>query len=158
MKKLVLIVVCSLLSVAVNAQLTDANYVIDYSQAIICGMDEETFAEVETDWREDNPEISGNMIQEMVDKLQDALPFKKNSKNTVKVTVRSITDNGKFVCDAELIDAEQKSLFKVEGVKCSKGGTWGSKLHLMKEGAYNEGKKLGSALKKAYTKYFAEHQ
>lgn len=155
MRKFLLSTLCSLFLSICYAQVNDANYIVDYSQAIICGMETEAFAVIEPDWDKDSPEISGNLIEEMLKKTGEILPFKKSSQNKVKVIVHSISDNGKFICDVELLDAKNTIICKSENIKCSKGGTWGSKLHLMKEGAHKEGSKLGSALKKAYKQYLS---
>ena len=155
MKKYFLITLCFFFYSAGYAQVTDAYYLVDYSNAVICGMDTEAFSVIETDWDKDNPEISGNILQDMLKKTGDIIPFKKDSKNKVIVIVRIITDNGRFTCDVALYDANNNVLCKAENIQCSKGGTWGTKLHLMKEGAHKEGRKLGSALKKAYKNYMS---
>lgn len=149
MRNSLIAVLFSLITIGLNAQTKDANYIVDYSQAIICGMDEETFAVIEPDWKKDNPEITGNMIESLLEKTSKILPFKKSSPNTIIVQVLSITENGKFNCNVELIDASNNTVFKVNNITCSKGGTWGTKLHLMKEGAHNEGRNIGNAIKKA---------
>ena len=152
MKKIIFVFVCLLVANYSNAQVSDANYIVDYSKAIICGMDEESFAELELDWYKDRPEITGGLIEGIMDKLGKTIPFKKSSRNTVKVTVISITDNGKFNCNIELFDSNGRLMAQARNIRCSKGGTWGSKLHLMKESTEKEGKKLGAALKKEIKK------
>lgn len=105
MKKIIFLLTCLIVANYSNAQISDANYVVDYSQALICGMDEESFAEVEPDWYKDRPEITGGLIEGMMSKLAKSIPFKKSSQNTIKVTVISITDNGKFNCNIALYDS-----------------------------------------------------
>lgn len=68
MKKYFLITLCFFFYSAGYAQVTDAYYLVDYSNAVICGMDTEAFSVIETDWDKDNPEISGNILQDMLKK------------------------------------------------------------------------------------------
>lgn len=149
MKKFLLAICCVIFSLNLDAQINDANIVVDYSNATICGLDEESFAEIEKDWYKDNPEITGNMIEEIIDKIGKAIAFKKNSPNTIQISVNSISENGKFNCSVELIDSMHNSILKVNNITCSKGGTWGTKLHLIKEGAHKEGRNIGKAIKSA---------
>lgn len=145
MKNLLLLIIC-LFTTNINAQITDANCVVDYSQALICGMDEETFAEMETDWYNDKPEITGGMIHGIMDELDSSIKFKKSSPNTIKVTVKSITDKGKFVCDVALLDASNTIIAQSKDIKNTQRLKWGTKLFPMKRGAKSEGEELGSAL------------
>lgn len=154
MKRLLIVIFCFVLCSAANSQIIkDANYSVDYSQVMICGMDEETFAEVEEDWFKDRPEISGNILQELLNKTAKYLSFKKSSQNQVIVYVKNISDNGKFNADIALFNEKNELFFKIQNVSCSKGGTWGTKLHLMKEGALKEGKNLGNAFINEFKKY-----
>lgn len=158
MKRVFFTILCIVLSLSVNAQVSDANFIVDYSDVIICGMDEPSFADMEEDWYKDKPEISGKLIEKMLDRMGNRIVFKKSSANTIKISVHSITDNGKFVCDAVLLDPNQTTLVAVKNIDCSKGGTFGSKLHLMKEGACKEGSRLGAAFMKEYKRYLSKHK
>ena len=134
----------------INAQVSDANYVVDYSQAQICGYDEETFAEIERDWNSDKPDITDGIIQGMLKQLGSFIPFKKNSYNTIIVLVRSISNRGAFNCDIALRDEKGTILAQATNVNCLKGAAIGTKLRLMKASSEKEGKNLGRALKIAY--------
>lgn len=130
-------------------QSRDANFIVDYSQGLICGMDEESFASIEHDWYKDNPVISAKLIEGMMVGLKGVIIYNKNSANKVIVTVRSITENGKFNCDVNYVDSLGDTVMKIIGITCSKGGTIGTKLHLMKEGAPKEGENIGTAIRKS---------
>ena len=65
---------------------------------------------------------------------------------TLKVTVNAISEKGNYDCDVTLLDAGRSVLARLSGV-CAKGGTWGTKLNLIKDGARHTGKKLGEALR-----------
>lgn len=156
MKKLFIFLSWFFLAISLKAQIKDANYVIDFSEALICNMDEESFAVYETDWFKDKPEIVGIFLEEILKKTGKLLPFRKSSENTVRVIVRKVTDNGKYRCDMELVDNKNSRLIDIKDVNCSKGGTWGTKLNLMKEGAHKEGSNLGSAMKSAFKTYLKQ--
>ena len=149
MKKILSLFTLLLFTIVLKAQISGAYYVVDYSQALICGVDEETFAVIETDWEKDKPEISGGIIQGLMDRLGSLIPFKKKSSNTVTVVVKKITEKGKFNCDIMLRDENGIIQAQANNIGCTNGGKWGSKLHLMKESTRKEGRNLGSALKTA---------
>ncbi len=110
-------------------------------------MDENSFAVYEKDWFKDKPMITGLMLQEVFLRTGERLIFKKDSPNTVKVTVLVITENGGYNCTVELIDDKSNALFEPKAVTCYKGGTFGTKLNLMKDGAKKIGATIGKALK-----------
>lgn len=94
MKHLCFVIICSVLPVFANAQVRDANYIVNYSNAIICGMDEESFSKFEEDWQKDKPEVNSKLIEGVLAKVGDYIIFRKNSLNTVLVDVVSITEKG----------------------------------------------------------------
>ena len=92
------------------------------------------------------------MLQEVLLRTGERLVFKKDSPNTVKITVLVITENGGYNCIVEFIDDKNTALFEPKPVTCYKGGTFGSKLNLMKDGAQKIGKTIGKTLKAALKK------
>ncbi len=148
MKHFCFVIICSVLPVFANAQVRDANYIVNYSNAIICGMDEESFSKFEEDWQKDKSEVNSKLIEGMLAKVGDYIIFRKNSLNTVLVDVVSITEKGGFNCNMSYLDSANNIVAQEQHITISKGGTFGSKLNLIKDGAKKEGVLLGRVLKK----------
>lgn len=148
MKKTLILLISCLMAITSSAQKFETRFLVDYSTAIICGMDEESFMEYEKDWTTDKPEISSRIISEIQKKTDGLMVIKKDAPNIIKITIESITDNGGMYCNLVCSDSDGNILFKIENVSCKKGGTFGTKLNLMKDGAEKLGSKIGSLLKK----------
>ena len=149
MKQFLLTIVGILMFGIANAQRVELSIDIDYSEAVICGMDEETFAEYEKDWRTDKPEINSIIVKKMLKSMADNFLIKKNAPNIVKIKMYNITENGGMNCSVEVIDSAGVTKVKVDEVKCNRGGVFGTKLNLMKDGAEKIGSMIGRKIKKA---------
>ena len=123
-----------------------AKFTIDFSEASIHGMSEEDFEYMEPDWSKDLPEIKGDFVGALTDRLNGIVILGTNIKSdySVNVQVISISTKGNYVCDAIIKDGD-KEVAKIQGVKAD-GGTIGSKLNLIKDGAEHTGKQLGRIL------------
>lgn len=123
-----------------------AKFTIDFSEASIHGMSEEDFEYMEPDWSKDLPQIRGDFFGGVADRLNGLVTLGSNIKSnySINVQVISISTKGNYVCDAIIKDGD-KEVAKIQGIKAD-GGTIGSKLNLIKDGAEHTGKKLGRIL------------
>lgn len=133
-------------SVAALAGVDKVNFDIEFVS--IHGMSEAEFAKYEKDWYTDKPEIVGKILDNANKKLKGTFAMVKNisANYTVKLVVNQITKKGNFSCDVLVLDANKSEIAKIGDVK-AKGGKWGSKLNLIKDGAEGVGKEFGSVLK-----------
>ena len=67
--------------------------------------------------------------------------------HTVKVVVTTISPKGDYSFVVQLIDKKGEIVGSIAGL-FGKGGMFGTKLNLIKDGAKSTGKKLGTILKK----------
>lgn len=120
---------------------------VDFTNASIHGMSEKAFAKYEEDWYTDKPEIIGNFIGGIADKLGTVISIvdKSETKWLLKINVKSVRKNGSFVCTADLLNGEDLEAHVVDIY--GHGGHIGSKLNLIKDGVENTSKKCGSFLK-----------
>lgn len=133
-----------------------ANIEVDFSDASIHYMTEEEFAQYEQDWKKDKPEVIADFIEGVTDKLKGRLVVGTCLKTPflLKVLVQNVTTKGDYICDV-LVFNEENVLATIKNVKAD-GGTIGSKLNLIKDGAEHTGEKLGKLfsreIQKAYKK------
>lgn len=128
---------------------------MDFSQAVICGMNEEEFSKYEKDWERDKPTIvrsfrsGANLSLGKTCGIGDY----KDVSYTILVTVNTITEEGYIVCDASISDLEGNVLFTVEEVTGGKEPAIGigTKLSRMKVWATLTGKRFGNILKSELT-------
>ena len=121
--------------------------VIDFSQADIMGMSEEEFYIYEEDWAKDKPEVLSLFFGYANKALKGNLilgNYNNDSYYLLALYIRSVNVKGDYDCDLSLL---------CEGVEIAraikigaKGGKFGSKLNLMKDGAEHTGKALGQFL------------
>ena len=120
---------------------------VDFSQALIHGMSEADFADYETDWYKDKRHIVSlitNNCNDIVHRFFLVGNYPE-AKYFLKLVVRSVSEKGDFVCDLYLYDEEDKQVGLVEGI-WGKGGIFGTKLNLIKDGAKSTGEEVGRAL------------
>ena len=122
--------------------------VVDYSNAIIMDMTEEEFAEYEEDWYKDQPAIMSKFIEEANEELGGRLRLSrtKDSNYILRWAVEWIDENGTIMSDFYLETADGEIIAVIENVK-GKGGVFGTKLNLIKDGAEETGESLGKFLK-----------
>ena len=119
----------------------------------IHGMSEADFSAYETDWQKDKPEVVGIFTNDANRTLGDGLTIGHfpDTPYTLKVVVNSVSTKGDYLCDALLLDAQQHEIARIDALK-TRGGVWGTKLNLIKQGAESAGKACGKALKAALKK------
>ena len=127
---------------------------VDFSHAVIMGMDEEAFSKYETDWQTDKPTVVTRLMNGVNMKLDGVLKVKQLSsmEYTLKVTVRDVTNQGFITCDAEVTDQAGRTLFAVKQVT---GGVEppfspGTKLAKMKFWSLLTGRSLGGIIRSVY--------
>ena len=122
--------------------------VVDYSNALIMDMTEEEFAEYEEDWYKDQPMIMDKFMK-INDELGDKLRVSKikTSNYTLRWAVEWIDKDGTIMSDFYLETADGEVIAVIKRVK-GKGGTFGTKLYLIKTGAERTGKVLGEFIRK----------
>lgn len=125
---------------------------IDFSEASIHGMSEEEFQVYEKDWIKDLPLIKRKFIGALSNKLNGAILVGTSVKSdySINVIVYSISTKGNYVCDV-IINVGENEVAKIQGIKAD-GGTFGSKLNLIKDGAEHTGEQLGKYLVKELRK------
>ena len=116
----------------------------------IHGMSEADFSAYETDWQKDKPEVVGIFTNGVNRKLGNSFSvgYFPDAPYTLKVMVNSVSTKGDYLCDVLLLDAQQHEIARIDALK-TRGGVWGTKLNLIKQGAESAGKACGKALKAA---------
>jgi hypothetical protein len=130
---------------ALNGQV--ANLDIVYEK--IHNMSEADFAEYEKDWNVDKPEIEGYVL-ERANKALEGLCYLKMGKEadlTVRILVNTVSVKGDHSFEVQLLDKSEKVQGTISGL-FGKGGMFGTKLNLIKDGAKSTGKRAGALLRK----------
>ena len=115
----------------------------------IHGMTEAEFAEYEKDWNVDKPEIEGYVL-ERANKALEGLCYLKMGKEadlTVRILVNTVSVKGDHSFEVQLLDKSEKVQGTISGL-FGKGGMFGTKLNLIKDGAKSTGKRAGALLRK----------
>jgi hypothetical protein len=124
------------------------NIELDFSQASIHGMDDDSFADYEHDWMKDKDEVVTLFVGEVMANCNRIIVgMFKNTEFTIKVTVLSINPKGDFYCLADVVDKSGQIVASISNIK-EYGGKFGSKLNLIKDGARHTGARLGRFLNK----------
>lgn len=168
MKRIFLFVFsCFVISVAVAQTITINNFPkdlegihmnlkMDFSQALICGMSEKEFSEFEKDWKKDKSTIIRNFKSGANFTLGNSYGVGdyKDARYTVKIIVNTITEEGYFICDVDILDENKKVVFHLDYLTGGKEPSFsiGTKLARMKVWATLTGKSLGSILKSELSK------
>lgn len=124
-----------------------ANLEIEYVK--IHNRSEAEFAEYEKDWKVDKPDVEDLILQNANAALKKVchLNFGKESDLTVRVVVTTISAKGDYSFVVQLLDKKGEIVGNITNL-FGKGGIFGTKLNLIKDGAKSTGKKLGTILKK----------
>ena len=123
---------------------------IDFSEASIHGLSEEAFAAYEEDWGKDKPGIVSLIISECNDKLPRGLRVGdfQNTSYTLVVKIFYVTVKGDFSGDVFLYDSEGEEIGSIVDIR-GRGGRFGTKLNLIKDGAESFGQNLGYCIRQA---------
>lgn len=122
--------------------------IIDYSNASFMGMTESQFSEYEKDWEHDKIEMVSLYYSYANEELKGKLTlgdYTFETPFTLKLIVRSIDVKGNHDCDLVFLNEYGEELANVIGLRAD-GGTFGSKLNLMKDGAKHTGETIGKYL------------
>ena len=124
-----------------------ANLEIEYTK--IHNRTEAEFAEYEKDWSVDKPEVEGLILAEANKALKGKcrLSYGKDEDLTVRIVVKSISVKGDYDFYIVLLDKNKKELGTIRNI-FARGGMFGTKLNLIKDGAKNTGRRTGTLLKK----------
>jgi len=130
---------------------------IDFSDAVIMGMSEEEFSEYEEDWEHDKVEVYSlfyNYVNEVLKGNIIVGNYKQDTEYVLQVKILTVDVRGDYDSDVYLIHnhpgGEQETVATIEGL-FARGGKFGSKLNLMKDGAEHTGNALGKVLLKEMT-------
>ncbi|MBR5899366.1 MAG: hypothetical protein IKZ14_07875 [Muribaculaceae bacterium] len=135
-------------SLAELAKAGRANFEIDYSAASIHGMTETDFAEYEQDWHKDQPQIVMKFISCFASVANGKVILTKNGNNalTLRWVVLQILPNGTTLGELHLIGENGEVLARIVELE-GKGGIFGTKLNLIKDGAKRSGQNAGIFLR-----------
>ena len=124
-----------------------ANLEIEYVK--IHNRSEAEFAEYEKDWKVDKPDVEDLILQNANAALKKVchLNFGKESDLTVRVVVTTISAKGDYSFVVQLLDKKGEIVGNLTNL-FGKGGMFGTKLNLIKDGAKSTGKRAGTLLKK----------
>lgn len=135
------------------AQEGKARLVVDFSEAVIHGMSEQEFAQYERKWYRDKPIVVGEFHSEFADELDGLLLCNSVIKSPYTIVVKYYSINSKGDTSLSLhvlekiSDGQETEVAVINGIK-EDGGTFGTKIALIKDGARNVGEKAGKILKK----------
>lgn len=123
---------------------------LNFDDVSIYGMAEEDFAYYEPDWDKDKSTVVRKFVEELFDPLEDILLIKTSSKKPeylIRVNVVDINSKGDFLYDVDIVNFDGQVEATVRSL-VAYGGTFGSHLNLIKDGAEHAGEKLGRLLKR----------
>lgn len=128
---------------------TMVNFEADYSKASIMNMTEEEFATYEQDWEKDKPEIVSRISHGIEKSLDQKILFGRFPKAdyTLRWEVLHINKKGDTISKVYVVNKQGDVCAVVADVR-GDGGTFGSKLNLIKDGASESGEKFGKYLRK----------
>ena len=126
--------------------------ILDFSDASIHGMTVEDFAVYEQDWEIDKPIIISKFMLGLGEKCPSIrFGTELDGEITLLVKVLSINTKGDYACEAIIMNSQEEKIAHITDLN-AKGGTFGSKLNLIKDGAEHTGKSLGKFLKRTIDK------
>lgn len=122
---------------------------INYTNAAIHGMSEDDFSYYEEDWEKDKNKVYEAFVSGVEDVFENTFYVGKNIKSNYRmvIDVKRIQCNGSFVFDALFYDSQDKLVASIIGCT-AKGGKFGSKMNLIKDGAENSGKRLAKVIRR----------
>lgn len=159
MKRCTLIFIASLFSLTVFAQQLErgsllplqsenrVNFTMDFLS--VHGMTEDDFSIYEKDWYKDKPGIVAKFLTYANKGLVNTLTLGHYpaSRYTVKAVVNDINVQGDYLCDLIVVDSAENEIARINDIR-GRGGVWGTKLNLIKDGAEHTGENFGLILRK----------
>ena len=130
------------------------NLVVDFNKAEIHGMSEKEFYSYEPDYKKDKPGIVGLIYEYAQRKCTGLIHIGRyeDAAYTLVCTINSVSVKGNYVSELKLFDSKGKMIAHVEDIK-GKGGVFGTKLNLMKDGAESTGKAIGTLVRDEIRRY-----
>lgn len=130
-----------------QAQVVDL--AVDFSNASIHNMDENTFAIYEPDYAVGKLEVIAKLAEEFNDekKVGFILGNFPKADYTVKVNVVSVNRKGDMLSNAEILDIDGNVIATISDIK-GDGGTFGSNMNLMGDGCKSTGEALAKRMAK----------
>lgn len=138
---------------ATLAEIGKAKVEIDFSETLIHGLSEEDFSDYEKDWDKDKSEVVAMFIGSLSDGLDGIISVRSNFNTpyTIKVSVLTVSAEGNYCCNVDILK-DGVSVASIQNVKAD-GGSWGSKLNLIKDGAKHTGYEVGRKLRRLISKH-----
>lgn len=129
------------------------NFVVDYSKTSFNGKNEKSFSEYETDWYKDKTEVISYIIDGVLKEVKDYILIGEypDAEYTLTLYPDLIERKGDTEAHAELTDKSGNVLCVIEDIE-GEGGTFGTKLNLIKDGSKEIGANFGKFLKKQLRK------
>lgn len=130
-----------------------AKVVLNFNDALIHGMTVNDFADYEKDWYVDQPIIWRKFISGMIKKCNSIrLGNEIDAEIYITVNVLSVSTKGDYKCEVFITNSQGDKIACISGLN-ARGGTFGSKLNLIKDGAEHTGVLLGKFLERSIKKY-----
>lgn len=130
-----------------------ANIKVNYTDASIHGLSEEDFSYIEPDWEKEKPTVLLKIISQLSDRLQGKLTFglKRENSYTIVINVVSVNSKGTHLSNVDIISPSGEVEASIQGVE-GKGGTFGSAINLIGDGAKSTGKNIAKILSNKFSK------
>ncbi len=165
MKNLLLLASFAMLCLGANAQkivsgslspvknAEKINFVVDYSKTSFNGKNEAAFSEYEEDWQKDKPEVIDYILAGVRDNLKGKISFGEfaDAEYTLTIYPIEIERKGDTEAEATITDKQGNVICSMKDFE-GEGGTFGTKLNLIKDGAKELGQNVGKFLKKQIRK------
>lgn len=136
-------------SLDILADQTQINVVADYSQASIMNMTEAEYGEYEPNWEKAKPSIVAKFVEGLMDKIKERIIFGRlpNAEYTLRWVVMHVNTKGDTWSDVVVENSAGEVVLRIADLKAD-GGTFGTKLNLMGDGAVESGEVLGKFLRR----------
>lgn len=159
MKRYALVFIATLFCTTVFAQQLERGSLLPLQQekrvnftmefVSIHGMTEDDFSIYEKGWYKDKPGIVAKFLTYANKNLSNMLIMGNypDAKYTVRVVVYDINVKGDYLCDLIVLDGSNNEIARITDIR-GRGGVFGTKLNLIKDGAEHTGENLGLVLRK----------
>ncbi len=136
-------------SIDILADQTQINVVADYSKASIMNMTEAEYGEYEPNWAKAKPTIVSKFVDGLIDKIDERIIFGRlpHAQYTLRWVVLHVNTKGDTWSDIVVENSSGEVVLRITDLK-GDGGTFGTKLNLMGDGAVESGEVLGKFLRR----------